>query len=226
MKKGIAMMLAVLLCLTIPIAAAAAELTGCTITAVSGAAAPGETVTMEIRIENNPGFTNFAIALDYDRNKLTLVSLEPIVGSLASASLNWQDADGMEMGYVVCASPEPIKENGVLFTATFEISADAAGEGVVTPQVQYIRNNEAVFSIFEAIRAAVNPGSVSTVLKGDISGDGIIEYNDVMLAYKAFLGETELTAAQMAAVDSNGNGIVEEAEYQAIYQIYIGGSKN
>ena len=226
MKKGIAMILAVLLCLTIPVAAAAAELTGCTITAVSGAAAPGETVTTEIRIENNPGFTNFAIALDYDRNKLTLLSLAPVVGAMVSTSPNWQDADGTEMGYVVCASPEPIKENGVLFTATFEISADAVDEAVVTPQVQYIRNNEAVFSIFEAITAAVNSGSVTRVLNGDISGDGIIEYNDVMLAYKAFLGETELTAAQMAAVDSNGNGIVEEAEYQAIYQIYIGGSKN
>ena len=226
MKKGIAMMLAVLLCLMIPIAAAAAELTGCTITAVSVAAAPGETVTMEIRMENNPGFTNFAIALDYDRNQLTLVSLDPLVGDMVSTSLDWQDADGTEMGCVVCASPDPIKENGVLFTATFEISADAADEAVVTPQVQYIRNNEAVFSIFEAITAAVDPGFVTTVLAGDISADGVIEYNDVMLAYKAFLGETELTAAQMAAVDSNGNGIVEEAEYQAIYQIYIGGSKN
>ena len=226
MKKGIAMILAVLLCLMIPIAAAAAELTSCTLTAVSGVAVPGETVTMEIRIENNPGYTNFAIALDYDRNKLTLLSLDPVIGAMVSTNLNWQDANGTEMGYVVCASPEPIKENGILFTATFEISADAVDEAVVTPQVQYIRNNEAVFSIFEAISAAVNPGSVTTVRNGDISGDGIIEYNDVMLAYKAFLGETELTAAQMAAVDSNGNGIVEEAEYQAIYQIYIGGSKN
>ena len=226
MKKVIAIMLAVLLCLTIPIAAAAAELTGCTITVVSGAAAPGETVTVEIWIENNPGFTNLAIALDYDRTKLTLLSLDPVVGAMVSTSLNWQDAAGMEMGYVVCASSESIKENGVLFTATFVMSDDAAGEGAVTPQVQYIRNNEAVFSIFEAISAVVNPGSVTIVLNGDVSGDGIIEYNDVMLAYKAFLGEAELTAAQMAAVDSNGNGIVEEAEYQAIYQIYIGGSKN
>ena len=229
MKKGIAMILAVLLCLTIPVAVAAAELTDCTITAVSGAAAPGETVTMEIRIENNPGFTNFAMALDYDRNTLTLRSLDPVIEAMVSTSPNWQDADGTEMGYVVCASPEPIKENGVLFTATFEVSADAVDEAVVTPQVQYIRNNEAVFSIFQAIRAAVNPGSittVATVLDGDTSGDGIIEYNDVMLAYKAFLGEAKLTAVQMATVDSNRNGIVEESEYQAIYQIYIGGSKN
>ena len=64
-------------------------------------------------------------------------------------------------------------------------------------------------------------GSVHDI--GDVNGDGIIEYNDVMMAYKAFLGKVELTPEQMAVVDTNQNGIVEEAEYQAIYQIYIGG---
>ena len=89
--------------------------------------------------------------------------------------------------------------------------------------MQYIRNNEAVFSIFEQIHAAVTAGTVTSVLVGDVNGDGIIEYNDVMLAYKAFLGEAELTEAQMAVVDTDRDGTVEEAEYQAIYQIYIGG---
>ena len=60
-------------------------------------------------------------------------------------------------------------------------------------------------------------------IRGDVNGDGIVEYNDVMLAYKAFLGEAELTQEQMAVVDTDRNGTVEEAEYQAIYQIYIGG---
>ena len=107
---------------------------------------------------------------------------------------------------------------------TFEIAADFVGEAQVTPVVQYIRNNEAVFSIFEQIHAAVTAGAVTSVLVGDVNGDGIIEYNDVMLAYKAFLGEAELTEAQMAVVDANRSGTIEEAEYQAIYQIYIGGT--
>ena len=33
----------------------------------------------------------------------------------------------------------------------------------------------------------------------------------------------ELTEAQMAVVDTDRSGTIEEAEYQAIYQIYIGG---
>jgi hypothetical protein len=60
-------------------------------------------------------------------------------------------------------------------------------------------------------------------LAGDVTSDGKIEYNDVMLAYKAFLKEADLTASQLAAVDTNRNGTVEEAEYRAVYTIYIGG---
>ena len=131
--------------------------------------------------------------------------------------------DGNSTGFIVCASSDPVKENGILFTATFKIGADFTGELEVTPDVQYVRNNEAVFSVFETIHAVVNPGTVTSVLAGDVNGDGIIEYDDVMLAYKAFLGEVALTTEQMAALDRNGNGRVEESEYQTIYQSYTGG---
>ena len=229
MKKFIALFLAVLLSLAIPFQVLAAELTSCTVTAESVAGAPGEEVTVEVRIADNPGFTNFAIALDYDREHLTLKRINTkdgnthyLCGSNVSINEVW-DEEEKEYGFVVSASADPVKENGILFTVTFEISPDFIGEAEITPIVQYIRNNEAVFSIFEQIHAAVTTGTVNSVLVGDVYGDGIIEYNDVMLAYKAFLGETELTEAQMAVVDTNRDGTVEEAEYQAIYQIYIGG---
>lgn len=229
MKKYIAVTLAVLLSLAIPLTVMASELTNCTVMADSVAGEPGETVTVAVRIADNPGFTNFAITLDYDREHLTLKSIETkngdapyLCGSNVSINKTWDD-DEKAYGFVVSASADPVKENGILFDVTFEIAADFVGEAQITPVVQYIRNNEAVFSIFEEIHATVTDGMIASVLVGDVNGDGIIEYNDVMMAYKAFLGETELTAEQLAAVDTNGNGTVEEAEYQAIYQIYIGG---
>ena len=213
MKKRIAILLAALMVAAIPVTVAA-EMTTCTVTADSVAALPGRTVTVAIRIEDNPGFTNYAIALDYDRENMTLKSIEGPVDSAVNS----------ESGLVVSASADPVKDDCILFAATFEIAEDFEGPGAVTPEVQYIRNNEAVFSIFEEIHAAVKPGAVTAVLWGDLTGDGVVEYNDVMLAYKAFLGEAELTPEQLVAVDSNENGTVEKAEYQAIYQIYIGGS--
>jgi len=229
MKKFIAFFLAVLLSLAIPFQVLAAELTSCTVTAESAAGAPSEEVTVEVRIGDNPGFTNFAIALDYDREHLTLKRINTKDGSTpylcgSNVSINevW-DAEEKEYGFVVSASADPVKEDGILFTVTFEIAADFVGVAQVTPVVQYIRNNEAVFSIFEQINGVVTAGTVTSVLVGDVNGDGIIEYNDVMLAYKAFLGEAELTEEQLAVVDSDRSGTIEEAEYQAIYQIYIGG---
>lgn len=229
MKKIIGILLAVLLSIVFPLTVLATELTSCTVTAGSVAGAPGEEVTVEVRIGDDPGFTNFAIALDHDREHLTLKSINTtdgntpyLCGSNVSINEVW-DEEEKEYGFVVSASADPVKENGILFTVTFEIAADFVGEAQVTPVVQYIRNNEAAFSIFEEINATITAGMVTSVLVGDVNGDGIVEYNDVMLAYKAFLGEAELTQKQMAVVDTNRNGTVEEAEYQAIYQIYIGG---
>ena len=229
MKKIIAVTLAVLLSLAIPLTVMASELTNCTVLVDSVAGEPGETVTVAVKIADNPGFTNFAIALDYDREHLTLKSIETkngatsyLCGSNVSINKTW-DENEKEYGYVVSASADPVKENGILFTVTFEIADDFVGEAQVTPVVKYIRNNEAVFSIFEEIHATAMAGTVTSVLVGDVNGDGIIEYNDVMMAYKAFLGKAVLTPEQMAVVDTNQNGIVEEMEYQAIYQIYIGG---
>lgn len=229
MKKFTVILSAVLLCLILPLTVMAAEKTSCAVAVDSVTGGPGETVTAAVRIAENPGFTNFAIALDYDREKLTLRRIETkdgetpyLCGEYVSVNTAWTE-DEKEYGYVVSASAEPVKENGVLFYATFEIAAGFVGEAEITPEVRYIRNNEAVFSVFEEIRAAVNTGTVVSVVIGDVNGDGIMEYNDVMLAYKAYLGEAELTPEQMAAVDSNGNGTVEEAEYQAVYTTYIGG---
>ena len=229
MKKCIAICLALLLSLALPLSVLAAEQTRCTVTADSVAGAPGETVTVAVRIADNPGFTNFAIALDYDREHLTIKSIETgngdtpyLCGGNVSINKAWE-AEEKAYGFVVSASGEPVKENGILFTATFELAADFAGQAQVTPVVRYIRNNEAVFSVFEQIQASVIAGTVASMPAGDVNGDGIVEYDDVMLAYKAFLGEAELTGSQMAVVDADHSGTVEEAEYQAIYQIYIGG---
>ena len=229
MKKSIGILLVVLLSLALTLSVMAAELTSCSVEAETVSGAPGETVTVEIQIADNPGFTNFAIALDYDREHLTLKSIETedgnvpcLCGDNVSINKTW-DEEEKEYGFVVSASADPVKGNGTLFAVTFEIAADFVGEAQVTPMVQYIRNNEALFSVFEEIDAEATSGAVLSALVGDVNGDGIIEYDDVMLAYKAFLGEAELTAEQLAAVDANGNGTVEEVEYQAIYQVYIGG---
>ena len=163
MKKIIGIMLATLLGLVFPLTVLATELTDCVVTAGSAVGSPGETVTVEVRIADNPGFTNFAIALDYDREHLILKNINTMEGdtpylhgSDVSINKTW-DEEEKTYGFVVSASADPVRANGTLFSVTFEIAPEFIGEAEVTPVVQYIRNNEAVFSVFEEIRAVCLP---------------------------------------------------------------------
>lgn len=223
MKKQIVLLLVALAILGMPLAAAAAELTACTVAALDAAGTPGGMVTVEVRMTDNPGFTNLAVSLQYDRDHLTLKSIDAasLSANVVSSNLQWEASD--TYGYVVTASADPVKDDGTLFTATFEIAEGYVGDTEVTPVVHYIRNNEAVFSIFQEIQAQILSGNITVLMSGDVNGDGIVEYDDVMLAYKAFLGQETLTEQQLAVVDQNGNDSVEETEYQSVYQSYIGG---
>ena len=58
----------------------AAEIADCTVSADSVSATAGGTVTVPIRISGNRGFTNFGIALDYDREQLELLSIQTAEG--------------------------------------------------------------------------------------------------------------------------------------------------
>lgn len=216
MKKLITILLAVVLSLGLALMAAA-DLTGCTVTADAVRGSAGGTVTVAVRVTDNPGFTNFAVRLDYDRENLTLIAMEP--GPVGTAAVNPDRQEPV----CVAASAEAVKGDCVLFTATFEVAADFAGTAAVTPVVEYIRSSEAVLTVFEQLQAAVIPGSVTSVVAGDVNGDGVVEYDDVMLAYRAFLGRAELTIQQLTVVDTNQNGAVEQAEYEAVCEIYTGG---
>ena len=230
MKKWICMFLTAMLCTGFPLAAAAENLTGCIIGAEQISGRPGETVEVAFTMEENPGFTNFAIALDYDREHLILKGIQTqngeefyLCGDQISINPHWDGAGMSDSGFIVAASAEPVRGDGILFTAIFEIMPGFTGEAWVSPIVHYVRNNEALFSFFEEISPSVVGGGILSVLPWDLTGDGMVEYDDVMLAYRAYLGETELTPKQLALVDENENGIVDESEYQSVYRAYLGG---
>ena len=238
MKKFLRLIPILLLMLGIPLAAAAAELTGCRISADSVSAKRGEEVTIPVRIASNPGFTNFGIALDYDREKMTLVSIrladdnrEPyLCGSFAASNIAWDpalDANAEDFpenalwGYVVCVQTEAVSDEGILFTATFRLADDFTGTAEVTPVVNYLRNNEALFSVFETVLAQAEPGTVTAdaaeVLIGDVNQDGYITADDAATAFAASKGALDLTEAQKIAADANGDGYITADDAAQIF---------
>ena len=81
MKKIISIVLAVALIFVLAVTAMAAEIAECTVS-VDSVPAAGKTVTVPVRITGNRGFTNFGIALDYDREQLELLSIQTAAGDL------------------------------------------------------------------------------------------------------------------------------------------------
>lgn len=219
-KKYIGILLAVLLILALPLSIYAAGTQACRITVDPVTGHAGGTITVAVRIGENPGFTNFSIGLEYDPAVLTLQSVE--TGDENGPYLCGQYA-GVYAGQVVAACADTVHGDGILFVATFQVAEGFSGFTRITPKVNYIRSLEASGDTFGEIRATAEAGTATIAVCGDINGDGRVEYDDVMLGCKAFLGKVTLSEAQLAVVDQNHNGIVEETEYLAIYRIYIGG---
>lgn len=230
MKKVISILLSLLYLLGVPMFAFAEEITTCSVSVDSVPTPPGEQITVPIRITENQGFTNFAISLEYDPEELELLSINTtddqnsyLCDSMVSTNMDWKNAEGKSCGYVVSASENAVSGDGVLFTATFRVSQDFDDSTMVTPVVLYVRNNAAVFSIFEEISASVTSGTITAIVSGDVTGDGMVEYDDVMKVYKASLGEVNLTEEEKLLADINGDQIIDNLDVEEIYRIYTGG---
>lgn len=230
MKKVISILLSLLYLLGVPMFAFAEEITSCSISVDSMPTPPGDQITVPVRITENQGFTNFAISLEYDSEKLELISINTtddqnsyLCGSMVSTNIGWKNAQGKSCGYIVSASENAVSGDGILFTVTFQVSQSLEDYTTVTPVVHYVRNNSAVFSIFEEITASVTPGTIKAIVAGDVTGDGMVEYDDVMKVYKASLGEVNLTEEEKLLADINGDQIIDNLDVEEIYRIYTGG---
>lgn len=227
MKKLICCILAAALTACLVLTVAAAEVTACTVTAESVPAIAGGTVTVPIRISGGTGFTNFGIALDYDRDALTLTAIDVdedslLNGAAVSANAGWTGADGETYGYLTCASPEKITGDGLLFTATFQVGDGVTGSVSVTPVVHYVRNNTALFSVFEEIPANAVSAELSVIRMGDVNQDGEVDVIDALMAYRAYRGVLVLSDAQETAADLNQDGEIDVLDALLIYRIYRG----
>lgn len=245
MKKFLRIITVLILVLGLSVTAMAAELTGCRISADSVSGRAGEQITVPIRITQNSGFTNFGIALDYDREKLTLVGIQLteneetayLCGEFAVSGLEWNPGKDVNAeqndaftadslyGYVVCVQSVAVKTDGILFTATFRLADDFEGTAAVIPIVNYMRNNEAVFSVFETVTVQAEQGVVSAkqeLIVGDVNGDGIVNAGEMVKIIQGYRGKT-VDESVILAVDVNGNGIIDASELIRAVRNYRGG---
>lgn len=209
MKKLICCILAAVMLLGLAAVAYATEATTCTVTVDSLTVGAGEEVSVSLRLTDNPGFTNFGVFLNYDREMLTLERVEAVTGEITAVNPQWENADGSLSCYVTSASAEAVTGDAVLFTAVFTVSPNFTGSTLVTPVVSYIRNNSALFSVFEELTATAQPGTLEAaeeILLGDVNDDGKISAIDVTMVNMYMRNKYTLSQEQMKAADVTGDG--------------------
>ena len=212
---------------------AMAENLNCNIKIDSVTAVSGDEITVPVVINDNPGFTNFAMLLDYDHNCLELRDIHTkddndsyLCGELTSVNTAWLDEDGKDCGYITSAQSEKMTADGVLFTATFYVKEGFSGKTSITPIVKYMRNHTAVFSVFENINTTVTAGTIDLTdhdyLPGDVNGDHDITPADAARVYKAALGKIQLTEKEKLTADINGDGAITTEDADLIFEMTIG----
>ena len=224
MKKIISIVLAVALIFALAVTAMAAEIADCTVSADSVSATAGKTVTVPVRISGNRGFTNFGIALDYDREQLELLSIQTaegetpyLCGTVAAGNTGWTNVDGKTYGYVTAALEDAVTEDGILFTATFRVSESFSGTAAVQPVVQYMRSNKRLLSVFDTIPVTTASGTVSTVLVGDYDRNGEVDVFDAAGLYAAVLDSVDFSEDNIDRLDVNRDGEIDIFDVAAIY---------
>lgn len=230
MKKITSVILAIALIFALAVTAMAAEIADCTVSADSVSATAGGTVTVPIRISGNRGFTNFGIALDYDREQLELLSIQTaegetpyLCGTTVAVNTQWTGTDEKTFGYVTAALEEAATANGILFTATFRVSGDFSGTAAVQPVVQYMRSNKRLLSVFDAIPVTTVSGTVSAALVGDYDRNGKVSVADVMGLFSAIMNGKSFSADDYSRVDVNQDSRINVADVMAIYAIVMNG---
>ena len=130
MKKLIALLFVVaMLCAAMVMPAMAAN-EAPAITVSSAAAGEGQTATLNIAVENNPGIFSFTMELMYDDTSLELIAVNSDINVLAN----------LENGKVNYTQPKTLEGDMVLFTATFKVLQ--AGDHEVKVDVITIRDAE------------------------------------------------------------------------------------
>lgn len=92
----------------------------------AGCVNPGQTVTIPVKISDNPGIMGFSVSVKYDKSILTPISVSSgtILNGLFDDSIETSDADSFD---VVWSGTENCTQNGILFNMTFTVNSNSSG---------------------------------------------------------------------------------------------------
>ena len=165
----------------------------------------GQEITVPVRITKNPGIAGFGLTVGFDSSVLTLNSITP--GSVISGTGMFSVAvNGVSTTWY---AGDNVTDTGVLMELNFTVSETAA-EGKTTVSVFFNDNDDSNLSDVygTVLSASFTAGQidVSQGVLGDVSGDGKIAINDVVMLNSSLLGKVTLSERARKLGDVTGDG--------------------
>jgi uncharacterized repeat protein (TIGR02543 family) len=194
------------------------------ITVGKGAASAGTTVSVPVKIQENPGIAGAAFKITYDSTALTLDGAE--AGEVFSkGNFNANVENGVIQWYDIEAD-EDLTNNGTLFTLNFTVKDDAKdGTYPITISLKDGEAGNLTNKDSKSIAVTFENGAVQVTdqVRGDVTGDGKVTMGDVVKLSRAVSGYTTLTEQEQSQGDVTGDGkvtmgdVVKVARYVAGY---------
>lgn len=190
------------------------------VSTVSGC--PGDSVAVNITLQDNPGISSLKVDVHYDDTILTLtgVTFAAEFGAYVTAPEPYTNPQTISF-----VSPlQTVNQNGLFATLNFTI-AETAGDGV-NCQITVTYNEDDVFDgDFENIDLVINPGSIQVFhgIPGDINGDKAVNNKDAILLFRYIAGWS--VTVDHGALDCNGDGKINNKDAITLFR-YVAGWPN
>lgn len=169
------------------------------------AAKPGDTVTVNVALTTNPGIAGMTLEIDYDSDALTLVSTAngTLFGTFVGVDESTVGSDPFRISVVNNGN---VTATGTVAVLTFTVNA-AAAEGayeIKASAVKAANMNE------QAVDVAAAAGSLavekSTILNGDVNGNGKVDLSDALRLMRYLNGHNVEIVVENSDVNRNGKG--------------------
>ena len=178
------------------------------ITVDDASATIGKSLSIDIKLANNPGVTSVRVAVHYDSNllKLTNVSYNSAMGGQAVAPEDYNVLNDTVVLYWIDGFNN-YTDDGNFVTLTFDIGEHATVGTQTEISVTY--ESDDIYDVNDDnVTFAIKAGNITFVnyLPGDINGDGVVNTKDTTRLMRYFAGWNVEVVED--TLDVNGDGAI------------------
>ena len=182
---------------------------------------PGETVTVTVTIENNPGILNALLTLEFDAG----VELIKVERGDALGNLNMTTSGVLQSGckFLWDAVDTADLTDGIMLTLTFRIPEDAQDGTAYAIKFSYV-DGDIADNDLDPVDVELVSGKieVQAFLFGDVNNDGRINGTDVTMIRRYITGGYNVEILTQAA-DVNHDGRINGTDVTLIRRYITGG---